>query len=69
MSKELKIYTEGRKIFLAVGFIEDKESYSNSDYLRYRAENSLGQELYTDEYQEALDFIAEGLNPPKNYTL
>lgn len=69
MSKELKIYTEGNKTFLAVGYIEDKESYSNYDRVRYRAENALGKELYTDDYQEALDFIAEGLNPPKNYTL
>jgi hypothetical protein len=69
MSVELKTYTEGNKTFLAVGYIEDRESSRLYDEVRYLAENASGKLKYTDDYQAALDFIAEGLNPPRNYTL
>lgn len=70
MSIELTTYTEGDKTFLAVGYIRDIGYNRSHDSLQYHAVNATGDETYTDDYQEALDFISKGLGQPRHtYTL
>lgn len=60
---ELTTFREGKKTFLAVGFIEDR-GYSH-DQSQYLAVNAQNEEYYTDSYIEAMEHISAGLVPPK----
>lgn len=60
---ELTTFREGKKTFLAVGFIEDR-GYSHNQS-QYYAVNAKNEEYYTDSYSKALEHISEGLEPPK----
>lgn len=70
MSVELTTFNDGKNTYLAVGRINDKGFGRAHDELQYHAERADGKEMWTDNYNEALDFISEGLGKPRpTYTL
>lgn len=64
MSVELKEFKENGKTFLAVGYVEYKEYL---DY-PYHAVQANGAESWFNDYNKALNWIAQGLNRPKLWT-
>jgi|AGFS01.1.fsa_nt_gi hypothetical protein len=66
MSTKLTTFSEGKKTFLAVGFIEDR-GYDNPEQVaQFRCVDAEGYEFYTDDYNEGIAFLGAGLTPPKH---
>lgn len=70
MSVELTTFNDGQNTYLAVGRIHNNGFGRGHDELQYHAERADGKEMWTDHYNEALDFISEGLGKPRpTYTI
>lgn len=65
MRVQFKEFNHKGITFLATGFI----CYNNNTDLPYVAQRADGKEEYFHSYNEALEFIGEGLNKPTGWTI